>query len=366
MSNTNRLIVDSKKVNRNIEILKSKCPNSEFFAVIKADAYGMGAVEFVRHMDPIVSGYCVANIEEAIELRKSGTKKDILVLGYIHPEDISIAYENNIMLTIYDIDMAKKINSVLEGGKIRVHIKIDTGHGRIGFSTTHEDLKNIKSIFELQNLQVDGVFSHFATADEEDDSYTLIQKSKFDYVIDKLGNLTDGMRIHLSNDAGIIKHGFCYNMVRSGISLHGVYPSEYVEKSCNIGLEPTFEWKTKISKIKFLEKGESISYGRTFICDKRMKIATLAIGYADGYKRGLSNIGYVLIKGKKARILGNITMDQMMVDVTGIDVEANDDVTLIGSSEGEYIDVNQVAKWANTISYEILTSISKRVKREWI
>ena len=171
---------------------------------------------------------------------------------------------------------------------------------------------------------------------------------------------------HISNDAGFIKHGFSLDMVRSGIGLYGIYPSSLLAEEKQVNLKASFEWISTISNIKTIDQGDSLSYGRTFIAKRPMKIATISIGYADGYKRLISNRGYVLIKGKKAFVVGNIAMDQMMVDISGIDAKIGDRVTLIGENGGEVISLDQMAQWCQTISYEIMTSISKRVSRIYV
>lgn len=366
MSKYNKLIVDLKKIKKNINILKN-ISHTEFYAVVKADCYGMGAVNISKSIEDMVDGFCVANIFEALELRENGIKKDILILGFIEMDDIEKAYLNDISITVYNSSIAYKINKILGDRKIKTHIKIDTGHGRLGFKVNDFGFLELDRVFQNLSLKIEGIFSHLSTADEEDIKYTEFQKNEFEKVLDRFRDKIKNVKIHLSNDAGFIKHGLFYDVIRSGICLYGIYPSSYIQENYNIGLETAFSWMSKISHIKEIQTGESISYGRKFIADKNMKIGTVAIGYADGYKRAISNIGEVLVGGKRAKILGNITMDQFMIDITEIEnVKIDDDVVLIGKQGEEEITVYEMAKWSNTISYEIITSISKRVVRIYI
>ena len=364
---TNRLNVDIDAIRYNILELKKLIGKQEFYAVLKADAYGLGSVEIAKNIDDIVDGYCVSCVCEALELRDV-TSKEILNLGYTQILEVETAAVKNISIAVYDLDYVRKINQILvdKNLKLNTHIKIDTGHGRLGFRKSDESIKQIVEISNLSNIRIDGIFSHLSTADEKDIEYTIKQKEIFDYMICELEKrgLTFNKK-HLANDAGFIKHKIKYDLVRSGICIYGSYPSKLLEYEGEVSLKPTFTWLSKISFIKYIEKGTSISYGRTFIADKKMKIATVAVGYADGYKRANSNIGYMLVKGKKAPIVGRVTMDQTMIDVTDIEeVEIGDDAILIGKSKGLEISPDDLANWADTISYEIMTSISKRVCRK--
>lgn len=363
VNSVNILKVDLNKIRKNIKILKDRS-GQNFYAVVKANAYGLGSIEVSKEIEDIVYGFCVATLSEAIELRNAGIKKDIIVLGYIDPLYYEMLIKYDIITTIYDIDIARELNKA--NGLIRAHIKIETGHNRLGFNPCEESFDEIREINNLENIKIEGIFSHLATADEKKQDYTLLQHQRFDYAVNSLSDINEYWIKHLSNDAGIIAYDFKYDAVRSGISMYGVYPSEYMYKKYNIGLECSFEFKSKISFIKEIKKEETVSYGRTYKASRDTKIATIAIGYADGYHRLLSNKGYVLINGNKANIVGNITMDQMMVDVTGLDVKLHDEVILIGKSGNEEITPDMVGNWANTISYEVMTSISPRVSRIYI
>lgn len=364
----NRVIVDMKAIRFNIEELKKLIGDQRFYAVVKADAYGLGSVEIAKRIDDQVDGYCVSSICEALEIREV-SQKEVLNLGYTQLQEVESAATERISIAIYDLSYAKKINSILQEKSLTIigHIKLDTGHGRLGFRQRPESLDQIMEISKLSNIKLEGIFSHLATADEEDLDYTLKQKEIFDSMINALEER--GLHFkekHLANDAGFIKHKISYDLVRSGICLYGSYPSDLLKKEREVELKPTFSWLSKVSFVKYIEKGDSVSYGRTFIADKKMKIATVAVGYADGYKRANSNNGYVLIHGQKAPIVGRVTMDQTMVDVSHIDqVEIGDDVVLIGRSQDLLLTPDDLATWADTISYEIMTSISKRVHRTY-
>lgn len=366
---TNRVIVDVEAIRYNIFEMKKMIGNQEFYAVVKADGYGLGSVEIAKRIDDIVDGYCVSSVCEALELRDV-TSKEILNLGYTQLLEVEAAALEDISIAVYDLDYARKINQILleKNLKLRAHIKLDTGHGRLGFKKSDEAINQIVEISKLSNIVIEGIFSHLATADEKDVNYTKKQKEIFDYMIcelEKMGLVFK--KKHLANDAGFIKHKMDYDLVRSGICLYGSYPSDVLKEEREIELKPTFSWLSKVSFVKYIKEGDSVSYGRTFIADRTIKIATIAVGYADGYKRSNSNRGYVLINGQKAPIVGRVTMDQTMVDVTNIDsVEIGDDVVLIGRSDDLVISPDDLANWADTISYEIMTSISKRVYRKYV
>ena len=367
---TNKLIVDLNAIDRNIKEMKKLIADQEFYAVVKADSYGLGSQVISKHIHKDVDGYCVSSITEGLELRQVGIEKEILNLGFTQIEELDMACESRISICLYDLQVAKEMNSLLEKSakKIKGHLKLDTGHGRLGFRQSEKSIEEIVELSKLGNIEIVGVFSHLATADEEDESYTLKQKEIFDYMINELEE--KGVYLgkkHLANDAGFIKHGISYDLVRSGISLYGCYPSELLEQENAIELSKTFNWISKVSYVKYIEAGDYLSYGRTFKADRRMKIATVAVGYADGYKRAYSNKGHVLINGQRANVVGRVTMDQIMVDVSDIDqVNIGDIVTLIGKDGENEITVEMLAEWEDTINYEIMTSISKRVDRIYI
>lgn len=370
MNEINRVIINLDSIRQNIMNLKEKAVGADFYAVVKANGYGLGSAKISKFVEDIVDGYCVSNLEEALALREAGIKKEILILGFIQEEDILIAAENDLTISLYDKDFTEFIDHILVDNelKIKAHVKIDTGHGRIGFLINDECVDKIVDLFQLKSIDIEGIFSHLSSADEKDVEYTLEQKEKFDWIVEKIESRgVMFSKKHLSNDAGLIKHGLYYDIVRSGIGMYGFYPSDLLKEEREIELTPSFEWISRVSFVKSIDAGQAISYGRTFVSERPMKIATVSVGYADGYKRCLSNKSYVLINGKRANVIGRVTMDQMMVDVTDIEnVNMKDDVVLIGRSEDEYISIEQLARWADTISYEIMTSISERVHREYI
>lgn len=359
----NRMIVNLETIKENINILKNISKN-KFFAVVKANAYGLGAVKISKYIEDDIDMFCVANINEAVELREYGIKKDILILGYVFPDNYPLLSEYNLIMNIYNFEIAQDVNKI--GSKIRGHIKIETGHNRLGFQVNEKSISEIRKINDMENIHIEGIFTHYSSADEKDREYTIYQLDKFNEMISKLEDISEDWVKHNANDAAGMAYSTGSDAIRSGISMYGMYPSEYMKENFDFGIKNSFELKSKVSNIKCIEKGEAISYGRTFVTDKERKIATVSIGYADGYMRIISNVGYVLINGKKARILGNITMDQLMVDVSGIEVKLHDDVVLIGKSGDEEITPDMVAKWAKTISYEVMTSISPRVNRIYI
>lgn len=361
----NILNVNLKNIRHNVEYLKSIDKKKLIYIAIKANAYGLGAVEIAKYIDDIVDGYCVANICEGKELRLSGIDKEILTLGYVGEEEYSDVIKYGISIPIYNIDIARKINDfAIKNGKIiNIHIQVDTGHGRLGFQVNDQDIKKAKGIKELSNLHIKGIFSHFSDAANPDKSYTYEQERKFSYFIKELEKDSIDLGIkHIDNDASLVNFNFNYDMARLGICVYGQYPDlNMIDKLKD--LKEAFEWKSIVSNVKYIEKGESVSYARSFIAEKRTKVATICIGYADGYKRILSNKAYLLINGKRARILGLVNMDQTMVDVSDIDCKIGDEAVLIGKSGDEIITCDDLAKMADTISYEIMTSISSRVKR---
>lgn len=347
------LKVNIDYIRENIINLRKKAPNSKFSAVVKANAYGLGDVEISRNIEDLVDYFSVARVSEAKSLRNNGITKPILILGYVPIEEINDCQKQNIDITIYDYDSAVEINDVLNE-KINAHLAFDTGHSRIGFREFEID--KIKKLKELENLNIVGAFSHFSTADEKDSSYTEKQLHIFDYMIDKIKDDFKLDIIHISNDAGFIKHNIYKDMVRSGISMYGIYPSDLLKEEKNVSLKQSFKLISTVSFVKEIDKGVSISYGRKFISDRKMKIATISIGYADGFMRSFTNCGEVLINGKLARVTGAVCMDQIMVDATGIDVKIGDNVEI-------YPDIYKEANKIGTITYELMSIINMRIPR---
>lgn len=353
----------------NIDSMKKNLPaGTNMLAVIKTNAYGHGAVPIAKVLSErgIVKGYAVATIDEALELRKAGINDMILILGYVFPDSYEDLVKYDICPTVISVDEAKALSAV--GTKldkdVKCHIKIDTGMGRIGYRVNEESADEIAEIFKLPHLISEGIFTHFAKSDEKDLSYTEMQFSKLLQMIKMLEDR--GLKFnykHCDNSAGILRFPEdSFNMVRAGITLYGLWPSPDVDHS--FPLKPVLSLFARVCFIKDIPAGTSISYGGTFVSDRPMKVATIPIGYGDGYARTLSNKAYVLIHGKKARILGRVCMDQMMVDISEIDdVKVGDIVTIVGSNEEEEITLEFLGDLSGRFNYEFACLIGNRVPR---
>ncbi|WP_028992606.1 alanine racemase [Thermoanaerobacter thermocopriae] len=342
----------------------------KIMGVVKANAYGHGACHVAKVL--VENGVCylgVATIEEALELRECGINIPILVFGYTPLTQAEELIVNNITQTVFDINYVEELEKIAlnVGKKAKVHVKIDTGMGRIGYTDLKVAEKEIEKMMEMEGVEVEGIFSHFATSDEKDKSYAEQQFDMFKKLLERLKE--KGINIplkHIANSGAIIDLKYTHlDMVRPGIVLYGSYPSEEVKRP--LDLRQTMGFKTKIVYIKEVPEGTSISYGKTFITKRKSKIATLPVGYADGFNRLLSNNYHVLVKGKYAAVVGRICMDQTMIDVTDIEgVEVGDDVIIFGNQEGEKITAEEIAKKLNTIPYEVYCGISNRVPRIYI
>ncbi len=363
--------IDLSAVRKNIESIRTAVnPNCKLMVVLKADGYGHGAVPIAKRIDDLADAYGMAIIEEAIELREAGIKKPILILGYTasHLYDKLIQYD--ITQTIFQYETAYELNEAAKraGKTVKIHIKIDTGMSRIGFAATEESIEEIVKISKLSNLHMEGIFTHFAKADEIDKEATCLQFNRFVEIIEKLNHrgITFAIR-HASNTAAIIDlPEYNLDMVRCGIGTYGMYPSMDVQKN-RVVLTPAMELKTHISYVKELPKGVGISYNGTYVTEHVMRVATIPVGYGDGYPRLLSSKGRVLIHGKSAPILGRICMDQFMVDVSDIpEAKQNDDVTLMGRDGYECIPTEEIAGFAGTLNYEIVCEVGKRIPRVYI
>lgn len=337
--------------------------------VIKTDGYGHGAIPIAELLEEkeAVFGFAVATAEEAFILRKSGIKKPVLVLGYTFPYACEEMVRQEIRPTIFQYETAVLFSEEAkrQNKKVYFHIKADTGMNRIGFETTRESAEIVKKISELSHVEIEGAFTHFARADERDKSHAKLQLNKFLTFISYLEELGVAVKLkHCSNSAGILEiRSANLNMVRAGITLYGLWPSSEVSRQV-IKLRPALELKSHIIYIKVIEPGTPVSYGGTFLSEKRMRVATVPVGYGDGYPRELSNRGYMLVHGKKARILGRICMDQCMLDVTDIEeAKEGDLVTLIGSNEGALITVEELSELSGRFHYELVCGLGKRVPR---
>lgn len=361
--------VDNLK--HNINEIKRVSKSKEIMGIIKADAYGHSAIETAKILNKNGVNYlAVAVITEALELRREGIKSSILVLGFTVTKVLREVIENDIILTAYSYEYIKELNDEAKkiGGKVKIHIAVDTGMGRIGFLPTEQSIKEVYECSKLPNIQIEGVFSHFANSDETDKSYTNYQVNKFNSFCRELEKLGVNFNIkHIANSGAIIDlPEFHYDAVRPGIILFGYYPSKEV-KINNINLKPVLSLKANVTFVKTVNAGEYIGYGRTYKTDKETVIATIPIGYADGYSRALSNRGKVIIKGQYAPIIGRVCMDQCMVDVTNISgVENGDEVILLGEDNNIKISADDLAETIGTINYEVLCMISKRVPRVFL
>ncbi|WP_455714333.1 alanine racemase [Anaerosporobacter sp.] len=349
------------------EVRRNINANTKIMAVIKADGYGHGAVALATALKDKVDAYGVAIIEEGIELRLAGFEKPILILGFTPHEQYEDLVKYDIIQTVFQYDMAKCLSDIAVslGKQAKIHIKVDTGMTRIGFKDTEESIQIIKEISKLPNIIIDGLFTHFACADEADKTSARKQLSRYLTFVDKLEK--EGISIpvkHVSNSASIIDLPEAnLDMVRSGISTYGMYPSSEVNKK-KLLLQPALTLICNVVYIKGVEAGTGISYNNTYITNRNSVIATIPVGYGDGYPRSLSSKGRVLIHGKSAPIVGRVCMDQFMVDITDIpDVKEGDKVTLIGQDGDESISIEEVADLAGSFNYELVCDIGKRVPR---
>ncbi len=355
----------------NFDAVRESLPeNIKILAVVKANAYGHGAIGVAKFLEDKADYLAVAATDEALELRKNGVNCPILILGHIPYGDYDNIVKYNVTPTISDFYEAELLSkaAVKAGVTAPLHIAVDTGMNRIGFKCDKNSVEEIKKIKTLPNIEIEGVFSHLAAADMLDKAYTKMQAEKFDEFIKTLSDEGVNAPIkHLYNSAAIADLEKKYDMVRQGIILYGLKPSDEVEFN-NIAVpKPVMSMKTRVVQVKTLSAGESISYGCTYITEKETRVATLCAGYADGVTRVLSNNGEVLIRGKRAKIIGRVCMDQFMVDVTDIpEVEAGDTATIFGTDGEETISVDEIAKKANTINYEIICNINSRVTRVYM
>ena len=354
----------------NMEQMKKRIGSgARLIAVIKTDGYGHGAVPLARMFEETdyVWGYAVASLDEGVVLRKHGIKKPILVLGCIFPDQYEEMIRYNIRPTVYTEEMALEMSeeAVRQGKDVFFHIKVDTGMGRIGFPVSEESADIIERISRMPDVVTEGMYTHFAKADETDKSYTLEQHRKFMWMKEQMEKR--GVEIpyyDCDNSAGIIDFpDMKHDLARAGISMYGLYPSDEVDQSA-VDLKPVLSLISHVTFVKTVEPGTAISYGGTFVADKTMRVATIPVGYGDGYPRSLSNKGFVLIHGKRARILGRVCMDQFMVDVTDIPgVKFMDRVILAGEDGNDRITVDELAGLSGRFNYEFVCCLGKRIPR---
>ena len=357
--------IDLDAIECNIDAIRKKA-GVDVMAVVKADAYGHGAVQVTRLLQDKCSFFGVSSILEAMELRRAGIYNPILILGHTPISAFPALVQAEIRPTIYHYDAAVALsNAAVQQGKTAAfHIAVDTGMSRIGFQATEADADICAKMAQLPNLNIEGLFSHFDTADCADLARSRIQAEKFDRFYEMLQER--GLEIpnrHMDNSAGLMNFSNHYHMVRSGIVTYGMYPSNEVNPE-DLPLRPALQWLSRITHLKTLPAGREVSYGGTFVTTRETRVATVPVGYADGYRRSLSGKFYVLIRGKRAPILGRVCMDQMMVDVTDIPgVTSSDQVVLVGRSGDEEITMEQIAAAADSFNYEFVCGISRRVPR---
>ena len=363
--------IDLDAIKYNIDSIKRRVDTKELIAVVKADAYGHGALDVSKTLvENGATKLAVAVITEAMELRHGNINTPIMILGYTPLEFAADLINYDIEQTIFNLEYATKLSEIALnlGKKAKVHVALDTGMGRIGFLINDNSLNEILKISSLKGLEVVGIFTHFATADESDKNYSNKQYKKFTDFNEKL--VSKGVNIslkHVSNSGAIIDMPNTYlDGVRAGIVLYGYYPSEDVLKQ-NLDLKKAISIKTQVAHVKILDKNEYVSYGRKFKTERKSIIATLPIGYADGYSRALTGKAKVIINGKFAPVVGTICMDQCMIDVTDIgDVHVGDEVIVLGKDKDLKFDADDMAKAMGTINYEVLCMIKQRIPRVYI
>lgn len=338
-------------------------------AVIKADGYGHGAIQIGQTLlNNGADRFAVATLSEALQLRSSFPSVEIMVLGYTPDELIHDAISARIIQTVYSLEQAIYFNRIAASmtATLKVHVKIDTGMRRIGFECNEASVNDVVQIANLDRLELEGIFSHFAVADEADKTFTHMQARKFTDFVEQLN--AKGVNIpikHICNSAGIIDFPeYHFDMVRAGIMMYGLYPSSEVDMS-KVELRQVMSLKAKVSHVKMIDAGEGVSYGLKFVSEKPMQVATLPLGYADGYTRLLTGKAKGLISGELKPIIGRICMDQCMIAADDLQVSVGDIVTLFGKDESEALSIDQVASWLGTINYEVVCMIGKRVPRHY-
>lgn len=367
-------VVDLDAAVENMEHMRKNLrPETKMFAVIKANGYGHGAVQIAKRLDSLdyVFGYAVATAEEALQLRRNELYKPILILGYTFPDCYGELVRQDIRPAVFRLDMAKELSEEAQRQEkvLKIHIKVDTGMSRIGILPDDKGIDFIRQVRELPGLEIEGIFTHFARADEKDKTSALEQFRRFSDFAERAEKEL-AFRIplkHCANSAAIMELPETQmDLVRAGISLYGLWPSEEMDKSRMV-LRPLFGLYSHIVYMKTVPAGTPVSYGGTYVTDKERRIATIPVGYGDGYPRGLSGKGDVLIRGKRAPILGRVCMDQFMVDVTEIpEAEEGDLVTLIGRDKEEQITMEELGELSGRFNYELACDLGSRIPRVYM
>ena len=366
--------IDLDAIRNNVDSIRKHVePHTKIMAVIKADGYGHGSIPIAKCLEEYedVYGYAVATVEEALNLRREGITKPVLILGYAFPYSYERLIQEDIRITVFRedtlIQLAKAAKDL--GKRAKVHIKVDTGMGRIGILPDDSGLLLVRKAMEIQEIEIEGIFTHFAKADEADKSNVFHQLAVFQVFLQRVEQEL-GLQIqirHCANSAGIIELPSSHmDMVRLGISLYGLWPSCEVSREV-VKLQPALSLHSHVVFVKDLHKGQSVGYGGTFTAKEEMKVATIPVGYGDGYPRSLSGKGSVLIRGQKAPILGRVCMDQFMVDVTKIrNVKEGDHVTLIGKDGTEQITTEFLGELSGRLHYELVCNLGKRIPRVYV
>ncbi|MCR4672434.1 MAG: alanine racemase [Lachnospiraceae bacterium] len=368
--------IDLDALGHNIDAIRSRVgEDTRIMAVIKTNAYGHGAVECARYLSGIgVHDFAVATIEEGLELRRSGIEGSILVLGFIPEEMYPRMIEEDITATIYSDSMARHINAAarLAGKNAKAHIKLDTGMGRIGFRPCEENYEKIVIMYSMfKHIDFEGIYTHFACADCADDEMTAAQFREFMDAIETLEEHGAVFKVkHCANSAAVIRYPeMRLDMVRAGIILYGLYPSDEINEEL-VDLKPVMSLKSRVIMMKNVEAGEPIGYGSTFVCSHASRIATVSIGYGDGYPRALSNRGRVIIRGQSFPIVGRVCMDQLMVDTTSAlpeaEIKPGDEVILVGAQGSEKITAEEASSYGDSFNYEFVCNINRRIPRVYI
>ena len=359
--------IDLDAISANFDAIRAKA-GVQVMAIVKADAYGHGAVQIARLLDEKCSFFGVSSIAEALELRQAGLTKPILILGDTPVEAFRLVIGQDIRPAIFRQDDAIALSKLAQkqGVTIPFHFAVDTGMSRLGFQATEDSADICADIARLPGIYSEGLFSHFATADCADLTKAKAQArrfAEFDRMLRERG--VEVPLRHLDNSAGLMNFTDHYEMVRSGIVTYGMYPSDEVDPGL-LDLKPALQWRSRVTHIKMLPPGREISYGGTFVTTRKTRVATVPVGYADGYRRSLSGKFYVLIRGRRAPILGRVCMDQMMVDITDVpDVKIDDPVVLVGSDGNDVITMEEIAAAADSFNYEFVCGISRRVPRRY-
>ena len=358
--------INLENLENNIKEIQKIIPEkTKIMAVVKANAYGHGLVLISKKLNEIgIFNFAVSSLKEGIELRENGILGNILILGFTDYKNLEDVIKYDLIQTIIDYDYAKRIEKLDLSQKLKVHLKINTGMNRIG--ENYQNIEKIKEIFAIKNIEILGLFTHLSVSDSsnlEDINFTKRQINNFFQVVNGLKSIGySNFSSHIQSSYGILNYSeLNLDYVRIGIIMYGVHSEKNIKTKVNINLKPVLTLKAKISSIHELDVNESISYGRTYITTSKIKVATVSIGYADGYPRSLSSKGIVLVNGKRRPILGRICMDQLIIDVTNMSIQVGDIVTLIG--EDQDIKAEEISYLANTISNELLSRLGNRLER---